>query len=749
MQFSFLISRFIRQPKSAIVGFNLPFDISRIASDWAYSNGEFENGFTFFLQQTQAKIKIKHLSSRKSLFKGTSTGSFKSVFVDVMTLSAAMYGRSFSLDSLAKVLQAQHQKIGGAKHGTKLTEEYLDYLIADVLTTQDCYNILYNKYLSYGLDTPINNLYSEASLGKAYLKQIGIKPLRTVMEPSEELNKFFGIAMSTYYGGRSEVKRRRQEAPIVYTDFLSMYPTVNTKMGLWRYVIAKGLEFKDYTSESKNIVQEASLVGADILRRKDVWEALPTFCKVKPDQDIFPVRAKYGKSTSYNIGVNYITSETPMWYTLADCISSTLLAGKPPTILEAVRVVPMEPQEGLSKVNLFGNSELEIDPYRDDFFKKLIELRKSTNDSNQKLGIKIVANSTCYGIFVEIISTKKKSAARSSAYYSYSGKSHPIQTKLQEEPGIYFNPMLATFITSAARLLLASTERLAADRSIDWAFCDTDSMAFISDSVSDDIRKILKFYEDISPYSFEGSILKLEDVNDVGELLCYAVSSKRYVLYTRKDDDITIHKASSHGLGYLSVPYGAPMTETGAAEWVNDLWKAILSSKKDSLGMMKRTARSQLSLNTAYLHQQFVKSVKESPSLSKVLPFSFLSVYQRYGNQKTISPLNNQEEIIDAETGRKVDRSECLTYGDAIGGYEFHPESKFILGDLNFEHILYRRHVYVDQVTVIGKETSRIDPENKIDIFTPVVFNKKRPIKIDEVTTYKIGPKGYLRKVAR
>ena len=49
-----------------------------------------------------------------------------------------------------------------------------------------------------------------------------------------------GIIMSTYYGGRSEVRFRRVRiAQVLYCDFLSMYPTVCTLMGLWRFVIAE------------------------------------------------------------------------------------------------------------------------------------------------------------------------------------------------------------------------------------------------------------------------------------------------------------------------------------------------------------------------------------------------------------------------------------------------------------------------------------------------------------------------------
>ena len=46
-----------------------------------------------------------------------------------------------------------------------------------------------------------------------------------------------------------------------------------------------------------------------------------------------------------------------------------------------------------------------------------------------------------------------------------------------KEPGKFFHPLLATLITGAARLMLAIAESLCLAKGLDWAFCDTDSMA--------------------------------------------------------------------------------------------------------------------------------------------------------------------------------------------------------------------------------------------------------------------------------
>ncbi len=128
--------------------------------------------------------------------------------------------------------------------------------------------------------------------------------------------------MTTYFGGRAEVHWRREIRQVLYCDFLSMYPTVCTLMGLWRFVIAQGMEWSDTTEKTRALVNSISL---DELQRPEFWPLLTTIVRVAPQADIFPVRAKYdGKSQT--IGLNYLSSDIPLWFTLADVIAAKLQA---------------------------------------------------------------------------------------------------------------------------------------------------------------------------------------------------------------------------------------------------------------------------------------------------------------------------------------------------------------------------------------------------------------------------------------
>ena len=70
-------------------------------------------------------------------------------------------------------------------------------------------------------------------------------------------------------------------------------------------------------------------------------------------------------------------------------------------------MVPHGKQAGMKTVNLQG-SMVEINPYKDDIFRKVIEQRKLNKaDKSLYYWLKILANSI-YGFFVELIPKFRK-----------------------------------------------------------------------------------------------------------------------------------------------------------------------------------------------------------------------------------------------------------------------------------------------------------------------------------------------------
>src|SRR5271167_138440 len=165
-----------------------------------------------------------------------------------------------------------------------------------------------------------HRVYSEASLGKAYLREMGIAPWRQVQPDFDP--EIIGAIMSSYFGGRAEVHRRREIVQTLYTDFTSMYPTVCSLLGLWRFVIALGMTHEDATADAQAFLDRATVAN---LKRSETWRELLVLVQVVPDADIFPVRARYGSEPIATIGLNYLSAHQPLWFTLADCLASKLL----------------------------------------------------------------------------------------------------------------------------------------------------------------------------------------------------------------------------------------------------------------------------------------------------------------------------------------------------------------------------------------------------------------------------------------
>lgn len=679
--------------RATIVGFNLPFDLSRLAIAHGSARGKMmHGGFSFKLTDKRYRpvVQVKHLSRRASMIRFTVPGKqrtprgmrkrginvqpHRGFFVDIKTLAAALTSRSFSLANLGEFLGVQSEKLATEEHGGPLTEAYLAYAERDVQTTWECYLELLRRYDAHHLsETPAHKILSEAGLGKAYLKQMGVQPWKD-MQPDMP-PELTGAIVSTYYGGRSEVHIRRDIRLVAYCDFLSMYPTVCVLIGLWRFVIAQGMTWQDATEQARRLLDE---IDIDDLQHQSFWQGLTVLVEVSPDDDLFPVRAKYGTETHYTIGVNRLTSDPTQWYTLADCIAAKLLTGKAPKIVRAIRFRPGELQAGLKPFQIAGRRKFRIDPAKDDFYRRLIDLRTETKRAmasanaeerdqldTAQMALKILANSTSYGIFFEL-NVEDLTKPEMALCFSRHEPGFEVKIDQSETPGQYFHPVLATLITGAARLMLACAERLALDAGLDWVFCDTDSLAIAKpENMAEPafwqaVDTVRDWFIPLNPYAKPGSILKLEDANyalvrgkpeDVIEpLYCLAISAKRYALFNLDDHGRPIiRKASGHGLGHLIAPYGdadappalpAPMADLndiGVERWQHDVWYRIVTAALEGrpeqvrladLPGFNRPSVSRYGATTPALLRWFKTYNRGKPYREQVRPFGFMLAFQ-------------------------------------------------------------------------------------------------------------------------
>jgi hypothetical protein len=756
-----------------IIGFNLPFDLSRLAIAHTYGKGSMKGGFSFTLADKRPNIRVKHLSQRAAFinFAGKDKSDRtpdRGFFVDVKTLAASLLGQSHSVASLSALLKTTPKSPLDSYEG-RLTREMVAYCLNDVQVTWECFDVLAKRYEALGLSqTGLNALYSEASLGKAYLQAMGVQPW---MEAQPDFPpEIIGQIMSAYFGGRAEVHIRREITPVIHCDFMSMYPTVCTLMDLWKFVIAEGMDHADATDECRAFVETCDLAA---LHDPATWRRLHAIVQVRPSDDVFPVRGHYEPDQPATIGVNRLTSREPLWFTLADVLAAKLLGGKTPEIISAIRFMPRGPQSGLRPVSLAG---AELDPVTGDFYASIINMRRAVQarqhdaagplrdqlEADQQ-GLKILANSTSYGIFAEL-NVQSIEHARAVTLYDHRGVGRRITASKVEEPGRYFHPLLGALITGGARLMLALAERNALDQGLGWAFCDTDSLAIANaaglpiDAFKSRVEAVRAWFEPLNPYEVKGSILQLEKVNfppgrhkepdALRPVNCLAISAKRYVLFDRDEaDEPVIRKASRHGLGHLIAPYKDPdPTRTGRVGvqlWQSDLWSEIIRAHDagrpdrpdfDRLPGMNEAAATRYGVTNQTLLNWFKGYNAGVAECDQVWPFNFLLTYQaksrlemasadpealssslwrkrspkpasRYSSDLT----SDRPEAFDRQTGEAIGWEHLRSYRRSLSRHHLHSESKFRSGEDAKHGTLSRRHVEAWAASAIGKEADNLD----------------------------------------
>ena len=760
----------IKRYGALVCGLNLPFDLSRLALAWGKGDkNEWSLTMSQFPDGTENKyyphILIQPIDGKKAFISLANpwkpeewNTKGKARFLDLRTLGWALFNRPFSLRTLCDELKTEHRKIDHEPTG-EVTVEEIEYARQDGRCTVDALNELKQEFDKHPISLKPNSAYSPASIAKSYLEAMGIR------KPAEKFklsNKELGISMQSYYGGRSETRIRCREVPVVPVDFTSEYPTSCALLGLFDVLTAESVTFEDQTEDIRRFIDS---ISRESCFKPASWKRFNFFALVQPDNDILPVRTVYD-GVSQNIGNNYLSSDTPLWFAGCDLIASKIRTGKAPKILRAIRLVPHGKQSGMQSVNLRG-SMVEIDPYTDDLFRKVIEQRK-LNKSDKALyyWLKIFANSI-YGFFVELLPELQ---SKNVPVGVFSGeKKFPDSSDVIEKPGTWFFPPLASLITSAGRLLLAMTEACVQEKGGTYLFCDTDSLAIVSSKNGGslnipgsegvrilswaEVQEIVDRFTPLNPYdsrAVKGSILTLVDANFVDsdpnesqrQLYGYSIAAKRYALYVKiGKSDIEIIDPKAHGIGFLYPPKNSPKDwDKDIPQWIYEMWDYIV---RNALGLKcKLPAWSDIP-QMMRLNVSTYNVLKMLAQWQKARPYNFLllpmvdplfgyAFYRRASDKILLicAFSSKQERWIDLECtnvhdGKKYRMVNCKEidkipeiavfpsqFARLVIDYQEHPEAKSLGPDGNpckadTRGLLKRAHVVAGEIRYVGKETDR------------------------------------------
>ena len=524
--------------RCAVVGFNLPFDLGRLASYWTAARGYYRGGWSLGLwgdydhqdrwhdARYHPRLLMKAIDPRRTLFawgklkrgdddeRGT-----QARFIDLRTLAFALTDRSFTLESACAAFGDRFKKADVSFRS--ITHELIDYAIEDVAHTSLLYrNTMAELARHEGVDLQPHRLYSPATVGARYLEAMGVRrPLEQFTDLSDEQlgwerrssppdddaqrsggigEEVLGYAMGAFFGGRAEARVVRTHVPIVHVDFTSMYPAINALLGTWPLLRADHVTTTDATDAVRDLLADSQLLERCLTR--DLWrEVGATLVEVEPDGDVLPGRARLDPdSEDYGIGVNPLTYDGRLWYALPDVIAAALLNpdDQPsPRVTRAIRLIPHGIQLGLRAVRLRGASQLDPAAEDTDPFVVMIEERarvkadpllgKEERD-RLELFLKITANATAYGSLARF-DRRDLAIATPVTVRGPDPEPREQNTPNPEDPGPYCFPPVAASITAGARLMLALLERIVRDHGGTYAFCDTDSMAIIASPEPDTI----------------------------------------------------------------------------------------------------------------------------------------------------------------------------------------------------------------------------------------------------------------------
>jgi hypothetical protein len=759
----------IKYNGALVCGFNLPFDLARLALKWSRSEkdewsltlSEYADGTE---NRNRPRILITPIDSKKAFIKlakpwkpeeWENNGNVP--FIDLRTLAWALFSKSFSLKTACDEFKTEHQKFDHELTGT-ITSKEIEYARQDVRCTVDVLNALKMEFDRHPIDLKPYYAYSPASVAKSYLDTMGItRPALKFSVPDKAL----GIAMQSYYGGRAETRVRCAAVPVVPVDFTSQYPSCCALLGLFDVLTARNVKF---ISDTENVLRFLKRINLQRCFEQGMWKQAKFFALVKPDGDILPVRTVYN-GTTHNIGNNYLTSDTPLWFAGPDLIGSVIRTGKVPHVVRAIRMVPHGKQAGMESVNLRGM--VTVDPYKDDLFRKIIEQRK-LNKSDEALyyWLKILANSI-YGFFVELNPEIKSKTVPVSVYSGE--KKITDNSDLIENPGPWFFPPLASLITSSGRLLLAMAEARVKEKRGTYLFCDTDSLAIIASRNGGTLRipgssgvRILSWaqaravanqFKLLNPYNrkiVKGSILNLVDANYVDfepknpqrQLYGYSIAAKRYALYEKIGArNITIVDPKAHGIGFLYPPKDSPENwDEDVPQWIYEMWDYIirgaLKLKRRFPSWLDLPQMMRLSITTYNVLKMLGEWEIARPYNFLFLPMvdpTFGHAFYRRKNDKVllVVPFSSKQErwfglkCVNIHTGKKYRMMDCTKeknpphnvvfpsqFARLLIDYQEHPEAKSLAPDggpceADTNGLLQRTHVIAGEFRYVGKETDR------------------------------------------
>lgn len=703
------------ESRAVVVGFNLPFDLSRIAAEWEPKRKvRNKTAWTLCLIPRSnpkwafvPRLRVERVTSAMSFIAFTGTRGrfrkYRGAFVDCRTFVRALTGEKHSLESAGKTFQCVRRKTK-AEYCGPVTPRFLDYCLNDVELTAEVYRRCRERYAAFGLDIHPSKLYSSATLAKAIWKARGLAPPPLPARTT-------GRLMASFHAGQTECRvRGREVEDVAVLDFKSQYPSLYCLLGAERFLTAERISTRTSTEEVRAWVESLSF---DDLLRRETW-AHPlawSLCEVEAEGEVLPVRSIYSghEGSAPTIGWNHVTTEPDLTlpYMVADILAAKLYSGRAPRIVSATTFDPAGMQQ-LRSVKVLG---VGVGP-GDGLIQTLAEQRqreKRSGEPGSKAraeGLKTICNAGSYGIFVEV---NRKNRTGKVRIHGLGDEAFELEESEVEVPGSDYCPLIGAALTSASHLLLALADVQVEKLGGRVVYCDTDSVFVTPSRIA---GAVSVSFAELNPYSVDIPFLK-DETEDKAPPEDYprasanrtprffGLSAKRYCLFvrdTRGRPHVFRKAASDHGLGSFQV--------AGEREkWIAELWERIIEkgdgAAEDYLGI---PATSEFSLSTPNL-------LPRVRNLRGIRPFNFLTarLLEPGGPDEMRSELVAFVSPKDtAGLAALMDLPRQRSWGSVVEDFVWHHDWKYTF---DAEGRAVRRRVFVRRKNLVGlgKEANRIE----------------------------------------
>jgi hypothetical protein len=293
----------------AVAGANVAYDLSHIADSFepatksARFGTRFCNGFALrhhfvSLQGLQAPVfcRIKRDDRHHVRYDMK-----KAAVVDVLTVASAHTDRNHALmdppgtppdqrTSACHAFGVPFEDRPGS-HSGEITIENVEGCLYDVDRTAALLWALDREQARHPIALHLSQAQTGAAIAKAYLDALGVRPRSDVQPDFIKLKPYLGYAAQAYFGGRVEARIVKTPLPCVYLDFLSMYPTVFSLLGLWwKHVTPATVVVDEIPPREISELLARLREHPDDLFDPEKWKALDFFALVWPNGATLPAR---------------------------------------------------------------------------------------------------------------------------------------------------------------------------------------------------------------------------------------------------------------------------------------------------------------------------------------------------------------------------------------------------------------------------------------------------------------------------